>query len=65
MFGTITLLAADPDDAERLALAALRDSSSHRPLGEAAAATARERYGQEVNVPALAELFDRLARGGR
>jgi glycosyltransferase involved in cell wall biosynthesis len=63
--GKTALLASDLDSAEQLALAALHDPAAHRPLGEAAAMVARERYSQEVTVPALAEHFDRLARKER
>jgi glycosyltransferase involved in cell wall biosynthesis len=61
--GKTALLASDPEGAERLALAALADPAAHRPLGEAAAALAREKYSQEVTMPALAAAFDRVARG--
>lgn len=63
--GKTALLANDLDSAERMALATVRDPAAHRPLGEAAAMLARERYSQEVTVPALAEHFDRLARKER
>jgi glycosyltransferase involved in cell wall biosynthesis len=51
----------DADAAERQALAVLADPVAHRPLGEAATALARERYAQDVTLPRLAALFDRLA----
>jgi glycosyltransferase involved in cell wall biosynthesis len=50
----------DPDAWERTALTVLDDQPGHRPLGEAAAALARERYSQDVTLPRLADLFDRL-----
>jgi glycosyltransferase involved in cell wall biosynthesis len=53
--------AADADAWERQALAVLTDPAAHRPLGEAAAARARERYARDVTLPALAERFARLA----
>jgi glycosyltransferase involved in cell wall biosynthesis len=52
-----------PDDVEaatRQALAVLADPPAHRPLGAAAAALVRERYAQDVTLPGLADLFDRL-----
>ena len=56
----------DLDACERLALAALDDPAAHRPLGEAAAASARERYDRDVTLPRLAALLNRLAdQGGR
>jgi glycosyltransferase involved in cell wall biosynthesis len=51
----------DADARERQALAVLADPAAHRPLGEAAAALVRERYAQDVTLPQLAALFDRLA----
>jgi glycosyltransferase involved in cell wall biosynthesis len=57
--------AADPDSWERQALAVLADPAAHRPLGEAAAMRARERYSRDATLPALAELFGRLVEGGR
>jgi glycosyltransferase involved in cell wall biosynthesis len=57
--------AADPDACERQALAVLADPAAHRPLGEAAARRARERYTRDASLPALAELFNRLVEGGR
>jgi glycosyltransferase involved in cell wall biosynthesis len=62
-----TGLVVAPDDAdaqERLALAVLADPTALRPLGQAAAALARERYAQDVTLPQLAALFDRLTAGG-
>jgi glycosyltransferase involved in cell wall biosynthesis len=55
---------ADAGAAAQMALAALADPAEHRPLGEAAAALVRERYAQDVTLPGLAALFDRLVAGG-
>jgi glycosyltransferase involved in cell wall biosynthesis len=56
------LVQADDLDAQvRQALAVLRDVSGRRCLGARAAAWARERCSQDVALPALATLFDRLA----
>ncbi|HWE34973.1 MAG TPA: glycosyltransferase [Isosphaeraceae bacterium] len=67
--GGESALLAPPGDVEtlaRLALAALDDPAGHRPLGEAAAAAARERFAREVTLPRLAALLNRLvAEGGR
>ena len=52
---------ADPDDAARAALGVLDDPAGHRPLGEAARALARERFTRDAALPALADLFARLA----
>ncbi len=56
---------ADPDGAARLALAALADPAGHRPLGDAAATLARERFADDVTLPALAARFDRLVNSRR
>jgi glycosyltransferase involved in cell wall biosynthesis len=58
-----TGLLAPPDDlysALEQARAVLEDPRAHRPLGEAAARMVRERYSQEVTMPALAALFTDL-----
>jgi glycosyltransferase involved in cell wall biosynthesis len=56
----------EADAWERQARAVLDDPASYRPLGAAAAALVLERYAQDVTLPALAGLFDRLVsvRGG-
>ena len=59
------LVPADEDEALRLARAVLDDPAAQAPLGEAAAALARERYAQDVTLPRLAELFGRLVSGRR
>lgn len=51
----------DPDEAERLALKVLDDLPGHRALGDAAAARVREKFSQDVCLPKLAAIFDRLA----
>jgi glycosyltransferase involved in cell wall biosynthesis len=53
----------DPAAIERQARAVLRDPAAHRELGEAAAALIQERYAQDVTLPGLAALFDRLVQG--
>jgi glycosyltransferase involved in cell wall biosynthesis len=50
----------DLDDALGQARAVLEDPRAHRPLGEAAARMVRERYSQDVTMPALAALFTDL-----
>ncbi len=50
-----------PDDWQRQAEAVLRDPSAFRPLGDAASAVIREQYAQDVTLPRLAEMFNRLA----
>ncbi|MBV9123342.1 MAG: glycosyltransferase [Planctomycetes bacterium] len=55
--------ADDLDALERQALTVLKDLSGHRPLGEAAAETVRRHYAQDVTLPGLAGLFDRLLEG--
>jgi glycosyltransferase involved in cell wall biosynthesis len=55
--------AADMEAWERQARAVLDDQASYRPLGEAGAAMVRERYTQDVTLPQLAMLFDRLVGG--
>lgn len=57
----ILVNADDPESAARQALAVLADPAAHRPLGDAAAALARERYAQDVTLPALAAQLNRLA----
>jgi glycosyltransferase involved in cell wall biosynthesis len=51
---------ADEDAWYRRASAVLDDRASYRPIGEAAAELVRERFAQDVTLPVLAELFDRL-----
>jgi glycosyltransferase involved in cell wall biosynthesis len=61
-------LLVPPDDEEtalRLARAVLDDPAAHAPLGEAAAALVRERYAEDVTLPRLASLFERLVEGRR
>jgi glycosyltransferase involved in cell wall biosynthesis len=65
-----TGLLVDPDDPDailRAAGSALDDPAAHRPLGEAAAELARERYDQDVCLPRLADRLEALAnsRSGR
>lgn len=55
-----TGILADADAAASSALAALADPAGRRPLGEAAAVVARERYSADATLPALAALFARL-----
>jgi glycosyltransferase involved in cell wall biosynthesis len=55
----------DPESAVQTARAVLADRARHRPLGEAAARRVRERYAQDVVLPALAREFDRLVQRGR
>ena len=52
----------DPDEALEAALKALDDPAAYRPIGDAAAARVRDRYSQDVCLPALARIFDRLVR---
>src|SRR5262249_48551384 len=55
-------------DLERLtetALAVLDRPAEFRRLGEAGRRLMEERYSLEVAVPALADFFERSARGGR
>ena len=61
----LLVLPGDADAQRRLAQAVLRDPAGHRPLGEAAATLVRERYAQDVTLPALARQFDRLVERGR
>jgi glycosyltransferase involved in cell wall biosynthesis len=65
--GQTGLLVADNDLEEqvRQALAVLRDPAGHSLLGESAAALVRERYSQDVTLPQLARLFDRLTRNDK
>jgi glycosyltransferase involved in cell wall biosynthesis len=53
----------DSDGQSRQALAVLDDPAAHRPLAAAAAELVRERYAQDVTLPHLAALFDRLVAG--
>jgi glycosyltransferase involved in cell wall biosynthesis len=55
--------AADLDAWEREALAVLAQPATYRAVGDAAAVMVREKYAQDVTLPQLAELFDRLLRG--
>jgi glycosyltransferase involved in cell wall biosynthesis len=55
----------DEDAALRLARAVLDDPAGHAPLGEAAAALVRERYAEDVTLPHLVSLFERLVEGRR
>ena len=48
------------NDALWVAHGILTDPDTYRPLGEAAAALVREQYSQDVTLPILAGLFDRL-----
>jgi glycosyltransferase involved in cell wall biosynthesis len=62
-----TGLLLPPDDLdawERQGLAALDDPAAHRPLGDAAAEVARQRYSRDENLPRLAELLSRRAGRG-
>ncbi len=65
--GQTGLLAPPGDDEawERQARRVLNDSAGHRALGEAAAQVVRERYAQDVSLPALASFFDRVVSGNR
>jgi glycosyltransferase involved in cell wall biosynthesis len=59
----VTGLLVSPGDAdawEQQARAVLDDPAEFRPLGEAAAALARQRFDREVTIPTLTTLFDRL-----
>jgi len=51
----------DTEALARRALAVLADPAAYRPLGDAAAAAARERYSQDACLPRLAEQFSALA----
>ncbi len=53
----------DPDALFERARAALRDLAAFRPLGQAAGKAARERFDQDVVLPKLALIFDRLVEG--
>jgi glycosyltransferase involved in cell wall biosynthesis len=58
-----TGLLAPADDAdawERQALAVLDDPAAYRPLGDAAARLARERYDRDLTLPVLAEWLNAL-----
>jgi glycosyltransferase involved in cell wall biosynthesis len=57
----------DTESLTRRALDVLSDPAAYRPLGDSAAALVRERYGQEVCLPRLAEQFAALvaAKGNR
>ena len=57
-----------PQDADSWftqARAVLEDPASYSPLGAAAAALVREKYAQEVTLPALAERFGQLVEGSK
>jgi glycosyltransferase involved in cell wall biosynthesis len=56
----LLVLSDDMDAAEEQACAVLSGSASYQPLARAAAAFARERYSQEVTMPALATFFTQL-----
>jgi hypothetical protein len=43
----------------------LSDADAYRGMGEAAAAIVRQRYGQDVCLPRLAEQFSELAAARR
>ncbi len=58
-----TGLLVSPADADALELQArrvLKDPAAHRPLGDTAAQLVRKRYAQDVTLPALTAVFDRL-----
>jgi glycosyltransferase involved in cell wall biosynthesis len=55
----------DEDAWELQARRVLNDPAAHRPLGEAAAQLIREGYAQDVMLPALAAVFDRLVSSTR
>jgi glycosyltransferase involved in cell wall biosynthesis len=57
--------ADDPDAFLRRALALLEDVAGHRPLGRDAADLVRQRYSQDVCLPALAERLSTLATSRR
>ena len=64
-----TGLLVDARDADALVhrmLTVLDDPAAHRPIGDAAAALVRQRYGQDVCLPRLAEQLGALAaaKGG-
>ena len=54
----------DMDAAEDAARSVLLDPVGHQPIGQAAAELVRQRYSQEVTMPAVAALFTRLVNGG-
>jgi len=56
--------ADDPDDWLDQARKALDDLDGHRTLGEKAVEVVREHYAQDVTLPRLATLFDRLVEQG-
>jgi glycosyltransferase involved in cell wall biosynthesis len=56
--------ANDPDAVERQALAVLTDPVAYHPLGRAAAALVRERYAQDITLPALATRLNQLVEKG-
>ena len=53
----------DTETLARQALAVLADPAAYRPLGDGAAASAREHYSRDVCLPRLAEQFSALAAG--
>jgi glycosyltransferase involved in cell wall biosynthesis len=57
--------ATDADAWESQARAVLAEPAAYQPLGRAAAALIGERYAQDVTLPTLAALFDRLVEGRR
>ena len=54
---------ADTEAMTRQALAVLSDRAAFRPLGDAASADVRARFGQDVCLPRLAERFSALVAG--
>lgn len=56
---------ADPDDWLTQARSVLDDPAAFRPLGEAASSLIRERYAQDVALPALAAFFAQLVDNRR
>jgi glycosyltransferase involved in cell wall biosynthesis len=60
-----TGILTDSEGAAASALAVLADPAGRRPLGDAAAVVARERYSADVTLPALAALFERLVDSKR
>jgi glycosyltransferase involved in cell wall biosynthesis len=58
----LLLDAADYDAWETQALAILDQPETYRPVGDAAAVLVRQKYAQDITLPQVAELFDRLSR---